>query len=161
FVEEALNLLESADVELTFAGSNSGWAIARLEGRYETRDLGYISDRRTMSELYAESHLFLFASPAENFPCVILEAMASGCCVVATPSGGVIEQIRDAETGFLASEISGKALAIALNRALEAPEEISKIGLNARRCVIEKFSEDAMIEAHVRLYNTLISRDRG
>jgi glycosyltransferase involved in cell wall biosynthesis len=161
FVEEALNLLDSADVELTFAGLNSSWAIAQLKSKYETRDLGYISDRRTMSELYAESHLFLFASPAENFPCVILEAMASGCCVVATPSGGVIEQIMDAQTGFLATEISAKALAIALNRALEVPKEISKIGLNARRSVIEKFSEDAMIEAHVRLYDTLISRGRG
>lgn len=67
FVQEALNLLESADVELTLAGSNSGWAIARLKGRYETRDLGYISDRRTIAELYAESHLFLFASPRREF----------------------------------------------------------------------------------------------
>jgi glycosyltransferase involved in cell wall biosynthesis len=158
FIKEALNLLGAAEVELTFAGSNSGWAIAQLNGRYDTRDIGYISDRRTMSDLYAESHLFLFASPAENFPCVILEAMASGCCVVATPSGGVTEQIRNAETGFLAREISGRALADALSRALEAPKEISKIGLNARRSVIEKFSEDVMIEAYVRLYETLISR---
>ena len=155
-LREALDLLEPGDVELTFAGLNSDWAIARLRRNYETRHFGYISDRRMMADLYAESHLFLFASPAENFPCVILEAMASGCCVVATPSGGVVEQITDADTGFLATEISGPALANALNRALQAREEISMIGLNARRSVIEKFSEDAMIEAHLRLYETMI-----
>src|SRR5271166_5078361 len=160
YVQEALNLLDSADVELTIAGSNSGWAIAQLKGRYETRDLGYISDRRTIAELYAESHLLLFASPAENFPCTILEAMASGCCVVATPSGGVVEQITDGENGILAAEISGVALADALHRALRSRDEIFRIGENARQTVIEKFSEDAMIDAHLRLYKSMIGGEQ-
>jgi glycosyltransferase involved in cell wall biosynthesis len=159
-VQEALNLAEPADVELTFVGSNSSWAIAQLKKGYCTRDLGYIADRRRMAQLYGESHIFLFASPAENFPCVVLEAMASGCCVVATPSGGVVEQITDGEDGFLAAEISGDALANALHRALRSRDEISRTRENARRTVIEKFSEDAMIDAHMRLYQDLIGRER-
>jgi glycosyltransferase involved in cell wall biosynthesis len=156
-VQEALNLVKPAEVELTFVGSNSGWAIAQLKKEYRTRDLGYIADRKRISEVYGESHIFLFASPAENFPCVILEAMASGCCVVATPSGGVIEQITDGESGFLAAEISGSALANALDRALRLQDGVSMIGENARRTVIEKFSEDAMIDAHIRLYDSLLA----
>jgi glycosyltransferase involved in cell wall biosynthesis len=159
-VKEALNLAEPAEVELTFVGSNSSWAIAQLNNGYRTRDLGYIADRKRIAELYAESHVFLFGSPAENFPCVILEAMASGCCVVATPSGGVVEQITDCQNGFLAAEISGDALANALDRALRSRDRISMIGENARRTVIEKFSEDAMIEAHLRLYASLIVGER-
>ena len=155
-VKEAFNLAAPIRCEVTLVGLHSTWAVAQLEKVSRTRDLGYVTERSRLAQLYGESHIFLFASPAENFPCVILEAMASGCCVVATPSGGVVEQIKDAETGFLATEISGPALANALNRALQAREEISMIGLNARRSVIEKFSEDAMIEAHVRLYKTLI-----
>ena len=51
---------------------------------------------------------FLFASPAENFPCVILEAMASACCVVATPTSGVTEQIEDGRNvGFPVSQRDG------------------------------------------------------
>jgi glycosyltransferase involved in cell wall biosynthesis len=156
-VQEALNLVKPAEVDLTFVGSNSGWAIAQLKKGYRTRDLGYIADRKRISEVYGESHIFLFASPAENFPCVILEAMASGCCVVATPSGGVIEQITDGESGFLAAEISGSALANALDRALRLQDGVSMIGENARRTVIEKFSEDAMIDAHIRLYDSLLA----
>jgi glycosyltransferase involved in cell wall biosynthesis len=155
-VREALNLVKPAEVELAFVGSNSSWAIAQLKKAYRTRDLGYIADRKRIAELYAESHIFLFASPAENFPCVILEAMASGCCVVATPSGGVVEQITDGEDGFLATEISGSALANALDRALRSRTRVPVIGENARRTVIEKFSEDAMIEAHLRLYASLL-----
>jgi len=156
FVQEGLSLVESAEIELIFVGSNSGWAIAQLKKGYRTRDLGYIADRRRMAKLYGESHIFLFASPAENFPCVILEAMTSGCCVVATPSGGVVEQITDGENGFLAAEISGVALADALHRALRSRDEIFRIGENARQTVIEKFSEDAMIDGHMRLYASLI-----
>ena len=153
---EALNLMKPAKVELTFVGSNSSWAIAQLKKGYRTRDLGYVADRKRIAELYGESHIFLFASPAENFPCVILEAMSSGCCVVATPSGGVVEQITDGENGYLAAEISGNALANALDRALRSQARIPIFGENARRTVMEKFSEDAMIEAHLRLYANLL-----
>jgi glycosyltransferase involved in cell wall biosynthesis len=154
-IEEALNSIRSTEFELLFVGCNSTWAANRFGGKFSIRDVGYISDRVQMARLYGESHIFLFASPAENFPCVILEAMASGCCVVATPSGGVVEQIADGENGFLAAEISGSALAKALDRALCSRGAISPIGEKARRKVIEKFSEDSMIEAHLRLYESL------
>jgi glycosyltransferase involved in cell wall biosynthesis len=155
-VQEALNLTNPKGLELTFVGLNSGWAIERLRDGFQVRDLGYIEDREIMARLYGESDIFLFASPAENFPCVILEAMASGCCVVATPSGGVVEQLTDEENGFLAAAISGEALAAALARALESRNEISRFGQNARRTVIERFSEDVMIDRHVRLYQGLL-----
>jgi glycosyltransferase involved in cell wall biosynthesis len=131
---------------------NSGWAIEQLPEGFQTRDLGYVADRGTLARMYAESDIFLVASPAENFPCVILEAMASGCCVVATPSGGIVEQITDGQTGFLGSSISGETLGEALGRALKSRSDLREIGLRARRVVIEKFSEDQMIESHQRVY---------
>jgi glycosyltransferase involved in cell wall biosynthesis len=156
-VKEALDLVKPDQVELTFAGSNAGWAASQIKKAFPTRALGYIADRQRMAQLYGQSHIFLFASPAENFPCVILEAMASACCVVATPSGGVVEQIEDGEDGFLATEISGSSLATALDRALLSQDQISVIGQNARKKVIEKFNENAMIDAHLQLYQSLIS----
>jgi glycosyltransferase involved in cell wall biosynthesis len=151
-VREALKTADPKGLELTFVGLNSGWAIEQLPEGFRSRDLGYITDREALARLYAESDIFLFASPAENFPCVILEAMASGCCVVATPSGGIVEQIIDGQTGFLASAVSGEALAEALSRALQARGELRAFGMRARRVVIEKFSEDRMIEKHQKLY---------
>jgi glycosyltransferase involved in cell wall biosynthesis len=155
-VQESLNLTNPKGLELTFVGLNSGWAIEHLREGFQARDLGYITDREILARLYGESDIFLFASPAENFPCVILEAMASGCCVVATPSGGIVEQIADGENGYLAEAISGEALAAALARALASRNEISRLGQHARRTVIERFSEDTMIDRHVRLYQGLL-----
>jgi len=158
-VERALNLIKPADVELTFVGLNSTWAIDQLQSGFKTRDIGYVKDRITLARLYGESDVFLFASPEENSPCVILEAMASGCCVVATPSSGVVEQITNGENGLLAGDISGESLAGALDRALQSPEDISRLGQNARRSVIGRFSEDVMIEAHLRLYQSLLDNE--
>jgi glycosyltransferase involved in cell wall biosynthesis len=151
-VRQALDTVDPKGLQLTFVGLNSGWAIEQLPKKFQTRDLGYVGDREALARLYAESDIFLFASPAENFSCVILEAMASGCCVVATPSGGIVEQITDGQTGFLASAISGEALAEALSRALKARSDLREFGARARREVIEKFSEDQMVEAHQGLY---------
>ena len=155
-INQALNLINSTGIELTFVGVKSGWALGQLKSGFQTRDIGYVGDRETLARLYGASDIFLFASPAENFPCVILEAMASGCCVVATPSGGVVEQIADGKDGLLAADISGKSLAAALQRALDSPKEIQTLGENARSTVIERFSEDTMIDEHVCLYRSLV-----
>jgi glycosyltransferase involved in cell wall biosynthesis len=155
-LSQALSMVDPSGFDLTLVGMNSDWAIRQLKPEFRARDLGYITDQDTMAQLYCESHVFLFASPAENFPCVILEAMASGCCVVATPSGGVVEQITDGENGILAADVSGQSLAAALERALATPEKLSELGESARRTVSEKFNEDAMIGSHVQLYQSLL-----
>jgi glycosyltransferase involved in cell wall biosynthesis len=49
--------------------------------------LGYIADRAVYMEALASCDLFVFPSPAEGFPKVILDAMAAGLPVVAAPKG--------------------------------------------------------------------------
>jgi glycosyltransferase involved in cell wall biosynthesis len=51
--------------------------------------LGYVADRATYMDALASSDLFVFPSPAEGFPKVILDAMAVGLPVVATPRGAL------------------------------------------------------------------------
>ena len=67
-VRQALNTVDPKGLELTFVGLHSGWAIEQLQAGFQTRDLGYVADRQTLARLYAESDIFLVASPAENFP---------------------------------------------------------------------------------------------
>ena len=51
--------------------------------------LGYVADRATYMDALASCDLFVFPSPAEGFPKVILDAMAAGLPVVATRSGSL------------------------------------------------------------------------
>jgi glycosyltransferase involved in cell wall biosynthesis len=56
--------------------------------------LGYVADRATYMDALASCDLFIFPSPAEGFPKVILDAMAVGLPVVATASGELGELTR-------------------------------------------------------------------
>jgi glycosyltransferase involved in cell wall biosynthesis len=140
---------------LVLVGENSDWACGNISG-WTCESLGYVSDNATLARLFRSVEIFLFASPAENFPCVILEAMAAGTCVVATPTGGVVEQIEDGVTGYLASEISGPALGAVLLRALRDPAARRRLGDAARSRAVRDFNEALFLERHSRLYANLL-----
>lgn len=157
-VEKALGILESKDIQVAFVGANSTEAVCRLSVHLPCVDFGYVADRTRLAELYEAADIFLFASPAENFPCVILEAMAARCCVVATPTSGVVEQVRNGETGFLSAEISGESLAETLKAALAAPEVRTACAARAREQVEKYYSEELMVERHLKLYSSVLAR---
>jgi glycosyltransferase involved in cell wall biosynthesis len=52
-------------------------------------------------EIYSRSLVWIVASSSEGFPAPVLEAMACGCCVVATDCGGTRDTIVNGENGFL------------------------------------------------------------
>jgi len=140
---------------LILAGENSDWAASQL-GQWECEPLGYVSEPAALAALQLRADIFLFASPAENFPCVVLEAMAAGGCVVATPTGGVIEQVEDGVSGLLAREISGAALSEALARALSDPPLRMRLGESARLRAQRDFTENIFIERYRNLYKEVL-----
>ena len=52
---------------------------------------------------------------------VAATALGHGVPVIATPAGGVVEQVKDGETGLLARGISAQALAAAMRRFVAVP----------------------------------------
>ena len=137
---------------LFLAGENSTHAANELPA-WDCEPLGYIGDPATLAAIHARADVFLFASPAENFPCTVLEAMAAGCCVVATPTGGVVEQVEHNVTGLLARDISSGALAEALSRALAEAPLRSRLATSAKA---RDFSEEHFIERHRQLYSEVL-----
>ncbi len=61
---------------------------------------GYLQGQ-ALAAAYGSADLFVFPSRTETLGLVLLEAMASGCPVVATRAGGVTDICADGETGFL------------------------------------------------------------
>ncbi|MEI7729518.1 MAG: glycosyltransferase [Verrucomicrobiota bacterium] len=158
-IREALVDSASAATQVVLAGQNSDVAARELAGYHACHSAGYVENAVRLAEYYEAADIFLFASSSENFPCVILEAMAGACCVVATPTGGVVEQIEHGKSGLLAASISGKALGETLRLALGRPERIRQIGAAARMRVQDCFSEERMIRAHLELYQKLVPTD--
>jgi glycosyltransferase involved in cell wall biosynthesis len=160
-IREALTAIAPGDhAQVVLAGEASDWAAASLPGTLQPISAGYVTSRETMATLFEAADIFLFASPAENFPCVILEAMASECCVVSTPTSGVTEQIEDGRTGMLAGEISGPALATVLSAALADAALRRRLGRASRDRVSGCYTRDLMVSRHLDLYERMTSAAR-
>ncbi len=84
--------------------------------------------------------LLVHPSPQESFGRTVAEALSRGIPVVAARSGGVEEIITDGESGYLVPARDPDALADAVLRTLNDPENARKMALRGRREVEARFS---------------------
>ena len=68
--------------------------------------LGNISNQNEVNEIYRQADLLIITSSEEGFPMVIMEAMARGCIILATPVGDIPALISHTKHGFLFSSIA-------------------------------------------------------
>ena len=155
-LQSALPLLNPSGVQFAFAGGNSDWAIRQLPPSFQCVDLGYVASRSHLAELYEAADIFLFSSPGENFPCVTLEAMSAKCCVVSTPTDGVIEQIEQGRSGLISPSFQAEDLAATLDFAIAHPLKVQEYADAARLRVEREFSEENMLARHLDLYRSLL-----
>lgn len=152
---KAVELCQARNYTLALAGENSGWAAAQIPPDIEVLDAGFL-DRRGVADLMEASDIFLFASPAENLPCAILEAMASKACIVSTPTDGVLEEV-NGECAFLSAGFDGETLGKALEQALlDRPLAAQKTEAAFQR-VVEVFSEEKMIDGYIRVFESKLN----
>ena len=93
--------------------------------------LGFIP-RDKLIRLYESARVFVFPSIQENFPLVLLEAMAGGCAIVTTSAPGCAEVVGDAAVKVKPG--CPNALREAVSRLLTDGREIERLGkLGAER----------------------------
>jgi len=140
---EALALLVADEkagdrVELVLLGD--GPARAELEARATQRGigdrihwLGYVADRPIYLEALASCDLFVFPSPAEGFPKVVLDAMAVGLPVIATPSG----ELRSLATSGLivAAPADAPALSASIGQVVASADDAKALGTRGQAFV--------------------------
>ena len=102
-------------------------------------------DTSTRNKLLAAADVFLLPSHGENFPMVVLEAMAAGLPIVATRVGAVPEMIAHGETGLLIEPKDPEAIAEAVCELLDGPERAAALGRQARRRFEELYEVDGPI----------------
>jgi glycosyltransferase involved in cell wall biosynthesis len=153
-------LAEIPDARLVLAGRDleqGGAFQADLER--EAEDAG-VRDRvdilgfhENVPALLAELDVVALPSWTEGLPMVLLEAMAAGRPVVATPVGGTPELVVDGETGLLVPPRDAQALAAALKRVLDDRELAQRLGEAGRRRVSERFTLARMTGRMLELYD--------
>lgn len=120
------------------------------------RRVVFLGFRRDVPAIVAGLDVLLVPSRWEGLPYVVLEALAAGRPVVASPVAGARELLADG-VGFVAREISPAALAEALGEALScAGAERAARAERGRARVLESYSVQAMVRGLVAVYDELL-----
>jgi glycosyltransferase involved in cell wall biosynthesis len=130
-----------------------------------TRDLGvekyvkFLGIRQNIPQLMNAADAYVMSSSWEGMPMVLLEASATGLPIVATDVGGNREVVLDAITGFLVPPRNPEALAEAMLRMMDLPEEKRReMGKAARKHIEENFSLDRVVDMWEALYKELLEQ---
>jgi len=99
-----------------------------------------------------ELKLFVLPSYTEGLPNIMLEAMACGTPVLATPVGAIPDIINDGKTGFIMENNSPECIARNVIRALDDPS-FNKIAEKALRKVRKKFTFEYVVEKWTKILN--------
>ena len=107
-------------------------------------------------DLFGVSDLILSTSENEGMPIALIEAQLAGKPVVATDVGGVSEVIANQETGLVTNKNTG-SIAAALDYLILDTQKRTQMSTLAASRARALFSIDQMVNAHVRLYNSIVN----
>ena len=98
--------------------------------------LGKLTD---VKPAIADSSVYVLPSYREGTPRTVLEAMAMGRAVITTDAPGCRETVIDGHNGYLVPVKDAHALAEAMQKFIDEPELITKMGRAARQVAMDKF----------------------
>lgn len=153
---EATRCLAEAEPNAHFVLVGDGELRSELEAHADTLDhrnrIHFLGFRSDLPRIYADLDMVVLSSHNEGLPVSLVEAMASGCVVVATDVGGVPDLVRPGETGFLAPAKNPAGLANALLCAFEARDCWPVLTARARESVLARYHINRLVADIERLY---------
>lgn len=116
--------------------------------------LGHVSSERLQEE-YETSSIFVLPSSAENFPVVLLEAMAAKCSIITANSTGCPEVVGD--TALLVEPKNSDTIRDALLRLIHDDELRENMRYKTYQRLLENFTWDDIAKRYTSVYNEMIS----
>lgn len=144
----------SSDYEIHIVGD--GPYLPVLKGQVDTKDVnikfwGFLDNQSAeIRDLYETSSIFVFPSESENFPVVLLEAMAAGLAIITTRGTGCAEVVGDA--AILVEPRDSDGIRSRLEALVADPAMIDALGTRARRRLEECFSWKTVANQYLAIY---------
>lgn len=160
-------------LRLTFVGSDRGlvddggrkWQVEgyiehRLSDRGLRQRIEYLGtlDHQEIVKLRKKCFVSVVCSRYENFPNVVLEAMAHGCPLVASDVGGIPEIIQHERNGLLCRPDDPDDLADKILALMGNPELAARLGNQAAKDCEERYHPDVIAAKTIEFYQEVIRR---
>lgn len=111
-----------------------------------------------VSDYLEDCAIFVHPATAEGFGIAVVEAMQMHCPCIVADKGALPELIVDGESGYIVDAYDAKAWAEKIIYLYDHPDERLRMGENAYKRAMEKFSLEAFVRNHDEYYNTLLNR---
>jgi glycosyltransferase involved in cell wall biosynthesis len=108
-------------------------------------------------DLFLSSSIFVLPSYMENFPYAVLEAMACGLPVIATPVGALPEVVEEGVNGFLIAPGDYRALAERIALLARDGRLCAEMAQANRAKVLERFTPEAAMAELEKVYDELLA----
>src|SRR5262249_32269752 len=118
----------------------------------EVHRLGWIDDEHRKAVVYSAADALLHQAPVDNFPNVVLEALACGTPTIAMPVGGLPELVRPGVSGWLAEAATPEALAKSVYRAIRDMAQGKHLGESCRRLAETEYSLELQGRRYFELF---------
>lgn len=119
---------------------------------------GYLADPRPV---LAAADAAVASSRKEGLGIAFLEAMAMGLPLVTVPVGGLVEIVKDGETGLVSREASPTSLTDAMRVMARDRARARELGARARGDVVARYSLEAMRRGYDHVYERCVDRPRS
>ncbi len=115
---------------------------------------GYIP-HNDLPSYYSLMDVFAHPSLRDGMPNAVLEAMACGKTVIATPVGGVLDVIEDGVNGLLVPVNDADGLAERIVDVLGRSGKREAIGRSARETIVSRFTLENELQSNLKVYRDL------
>ncbi|MBI2331874.1 MAG: glycosyltransferase family 4 protein [Chloroflexi bacterium] len=126
----------------------------KLRARLPITITGHVP-HKDLPAYYSLMDVFVHPSLRDGMPNAVLEAMACGKTVIATPVGGVMDVIQDGVNGCFVNVNDAEGLAEKILEVLSQPEKREAVGRSARETVLSRFTPEKELQANLNIYQSL------
>ncbi len=162
-VEILAKVLLKRDAHLLMVGDGPDLqrAVSRTKELGVTERVSFLGNREDVAYLLASADIMLLPSESESFGLAALEAMASGCAVVASNIGGLPEVLRDGDGGYLCPLGDTDLMAQRVLELIDNPPKLRQFKASARQQAEERFSTAAIVPLYIEIYDRLMQGGTG
>jgi glycosyltransferase involved in cell wall biosynthesis len=153
---EGFSNAEIHDAELQLIGKVDDRLQPLISNTENITALGWV-DQDNLVQYYQKCDVFVIPSLADGFGAVVLEAMASGCPVIATERVGAATHVTESNAGRVVPPNSPAAIAESLRELYANPKLRDKLGNNAVQAITEDFTTERREEQMGELFRNIIS----
>ena len=121
----------------------------------DVRQLGYVHDKKLLSETYNAADIFCITSIDEVFGLTVTESMACGVPVVGFRVGGIPEQVTE-DCGIMVKSKDTEALGRAIEKLLNDDEMRKKFSENCRKRVLQSYTIEKFTDNYIKVYNNAL-----